>query len=126
MLSDRLDAFLALPAVDTITATVTLPRIGQEITVRAMTEAAFQEIRREAREAERRHRTDTTNILVVEGQCVDPDFSNTEFLKKAGYALGRDFISAKLLPGEIATIADKVIEISGFNRKEDDEEAKNS
>ena len=131
MLSERLDAFLNLPDVSTVTGTVRLPRLNTDVTIQAMSETAWQEYRQLSKVTQEKSKTakniETVNLLIVEGQCTDPDFSNADFLSKAGFRLGRDFIRAKLLPGEIVKIADAVLDLSGFMFNEaDDEEAKNS
>lgn len=67
-------------------------------------------------------------LLVVSEQVIDPDFSNAEFLSKTGCQTAREFIERKFKAGEIATIANKILDISGFNIdiNEKVEEAKNS
>ena len=67
------------------------------------------------------------NLLVVAGQTIKPDFSNAELLKKAACATPTEFISKKLLAGEIAEAAEQILKISGFDStmEEDIEEAKN-
>lgn len=67
------------------------------------------------------------NLLLVAGQTIYPDFSNAEFLKKAGCTTATEFIKRKLLPGEIAELGEQICIISGFDSgiNEDVEEAKN-
>lgn len=74
----------------------------------------------------------TTNInkfqvLLIAEQTVEPELSNAEFLAKTGCQTAREFIERKFLSGEISTIANKILEISGFNTdiNEKVEEAKN-
>lgn len=67
------------------------------------------------------------NLLIIENQVIEPNFSNAEFLSKVGFTNPRDFIKAKFLPGEVLEIAQKVCQISGFETdiNKDIEEAKN-
>ena len=127
MLSEKLDMFLNLPNVDTITGTVKIQRLGIDVTVQAMSEEKFHELRRMSNLTISGKKQVVTsskslNLLIVENQCIDPDFNNTDFLKKAGYKLGRDFILAKILPGEIVDIAQEVLKLSGFSIDEETEE----
>lgn len=67
------------------------------------------------------------NLLVVAGQTIEPNFNNAELLKKAKCTTGTELISRKLLAGEIAELANKICEVSGFDTdiNEEVEEAKN-
>lgn len=67
------------------------------------------------------------NLLVISEQVIDPNFSNADFLQKTGCQNAREFIERKLLSGEIMEIANKILEISGFDNDIADkvEEAKN-
>ena len=67
------------------------------------------------------------NLMMVAGQTVEPDFSSKELLSKCGCTLPEQLVAKKLLAGEIAEIASKIQEISGFDNEPDEdlEEAKN-
>ena len=67
------------------------------------------------------------NLLIIENQVIEPNFSSADFLARAGFSNPRDFIKAKFYPGDVLEIAQKVCEISGFETdiNEDVEEAKN-
>lgn len=66
------------------------------------------------------------NLLVVAGQTVVPDFADAAMLEASGAATPSDFITLKMLPGEIAEAASKIIKLSGFTSiNEDVEDAKN-
>lgn len=66
-------------------------------------------------------------LLIVSEQVIEPELSNADFLAKTGCQTAREFIERKFKAGEIATIANKILEISGFNVdiNEKVEEAKN-
>ena len=67
------------------------------------------------------------NLLIVAGQTVYPNFANAELLKKANCSTAMEFIKRKLKAGEIAELAQKICELSGFDSdiNDDIEEAKN-
>ena len=126
-----LERFLALPDADSIVEEIYInDRIGT-FRVRAMSQADFKEYQRQAQGRIGRKGMDFDvgkfNLLMVAGQVIQPDFANAEFLKKAGCVSAEQFISKKLLPGEIAELAKKIQEISGFDNEPDKdlEEAKN-
>ena len=90
---------------------------------------SLENIKKEAEENKKGLDFDSTkfNLLIVAGQTIQPNFNNAELLKKSGCATAIEFIKKKLLSGEIAELADKITEISGFetDRDEEIEEAKN-
>ena len=65
--------------------------------------------------------------MAVVGQVLEPNFSDADFLAKAGCATAGEFISRKFFAGETQAIADAIIRASGFDRDiaEDIEAAKN-
>jgi len=67
------------------------------------------------------------NLLIAENHIVKPDFSNSVFLKKAGYMSAYSFFKDKFMAGEIAEIAEQICKVSGFDLDGEDtvEEAKN-
>lgn len=67
------------------------------------------------------------NELVIINHCVEPNFKDAEMLKQAGCTLPEQFLSKFLLAGEIVELAQKISEISGFDKSIDEvkEEAKN-
>lgn len=65
--------------------------------------------------------------VILKG-CVEPNFSDTEFIEKAGCRTPGDLINKVLLAGEIQDLVNAITELSGF--EDDDveelvEEAKN-
>jgi hypothetical protein len=64
-------------------------------------------------------------LIAIEG-TIDPCFKDAESLNKVGTTDPERYISKVLLPGEIAIISEKVLELSGFQDTEElKEEAKN-
>lgn len=126
-----LEMFLNLPDVDSIEEEVFVSdRLGK-FKVRPMTAEEHGEYTRRSRGKIDKKGVDFDsgkfNLLIVAGQTVYPDFSNAELLKKANCATPMDFIKRKLKAGEVAELAQKICEISGFDSdiNEDIEEAKN-
>ena len=126
-----LENFLALPDVTELVEEVFVSdRLGK-FKVRPMTMDEFSSYQKRCRGKINKDGVNFDsgkfNLLVVKGQVVEPDFSNAEFLKKAKCNTPEEFISRKLLVGEIAKLSEEISRISGFDTdiNEDIEEAKN-
>ena len=128
---DELEKFLALPDVINITEDVFVSERLGTFKVRAMTADEHGNYQKRAMGKILKTGTDFDsgkfNLLVVAGQTIKPDFSNAELLKKANCSTATEFIKRKLKAGEIAELANKICEISGFDSDMNDEveEAKN-
>lgn len=128
---NELELFLKLPDVDNIIEEVYVSKRLGKFKVKAMSSDEFSNYQKRARGKFKKDGIDFDsakfNLLIVAGQTIYPDFNNAELLQKANCATGADFIKKKLLPGEIAELATKIQEISGFDTdiNEDIEEAKN-
>lgn len=126
-----LEMFLNLPDVDTIEKEIKVSdRLGT-FKIRAMTSEEFADYQKRCTRKINKKGIDIDanklNLLIVAGQVVAPDFSNAEFLKKVGCSTASEFISKKLLIGEITEISKQVQILSGFSVdiNDDIEEAKN-
>lgn len=127
-----LENFLELPDVDNIIEEVFVSSRLPKFKVKAMSSDEFDEYQKRAR-IKTKNKKDIDfnvakfNLLVVEGQTIFPKFANTDLLKKSGCATATEFIKRKLKAGEIAELAQKINEISGFDTdiNEEVEEAKN-
>lgn len=124
-----LNEFLSLQDVNDITHDVEIKRLGK-FTVRPMNHEQFSAYQKRARDkGTKGYEFDSgkLNMLIVTGQMVSPDFSNAEFLAKAACATASDFIKKKFKAGEIAELASKITDISGFDVDFDEKvtEAKN-
>lgn len=127
-----LEKFLALPDVDNMIEEVFVSKRLGTFKVKAMTQTEFKDYQKQAQGKIGKKGVDFDvgkfNLLMVAGQTVYPDFHNAELLEKAGCPnMPEKFITRKLLAGEIAELAKKIQEISGFDNEpeEDIEEAKN-
>ena len=126
-----LEKFLALPDVDNITDEVFVSERLGKFKVKAMTADEHSSYQKRAMGKIGKNGADFDsgkfNLLIVAGQTIEPDFSNAELLKKANCSTATEFIRKKLKAGEIAELANKICEVSGFESdiNEDVEEAKN-
>lgn len=126
-----LEKFLALPDVDNLTEEVFVSERLGKFKVKAMSQDDFREYQRKAQGKINKKGIDFDiskfNLLMVAGQTIYPDFQNSELLKKSNCATAEDFVSRKLLAGEIAELSKQIQKISGFDNEpdEDIEEAKN-
>lgn len=66
------------------------------------------------------------NNLILESCIIEPNFSDPEFLKKAGCTSAIDFFNKKIPVGKIIDISSEIQKISGFDSLEAEvEKAKN-
>lgn len=128
---NELEAFLSLPDVDNIQEEVFVSERLGKFTVKAMTSKEHSEYMKKSKikavKGDIQFDSAKFNLMVVAGQTIKPDFNNAELLKKSNCATAVDFITKKLLAGEIATLAEEICKVSGFDAdiRDDIEEAKN-
>lgn len=128
---NELDMFLALPDVADIEEEVFISDRLPKFKIKPMTVEQHKEYQNRCKGKLKKNGMDFDtakfNILLVTGQTVYPDFNNAELLKKANCTTASEFLNKKLKAGEISELADKIIELSGFENdiNEDVEEAKN-
>ena len=128
----KLEKYFDLPDLSNITKEIKISdRLG-EIAIRAISEPTLQEIRKRSKltldNSEEAQGNGKFNLLIMQAGMIDPDFSNADFLMKVGYETPTDFVLNKFLPGEIATVANNIMQLSGFDMgiNERVKEAKNS
>ncbi len=61
--------------------------------------------------------------LIIKEACINPDWNNKQLLEKYKVPEAAEVIRKRLLAGEIAKLADEILELSGFDA-EDEEEGK--
>lgn len=128
----RLDDFLALPDVDGMTEEIYINERLGTFTVKPMTERQLYNYRNRCKiikgKSGENFDSGKFNLLIISGQVIEPNFSDAAFLTKANCNTASEFISKKFFAGEVAEIAEKITEISGFGSdiNEEVEEAKNS
>ena len=123
----RLDDFLALPDVSERAEEATVSERLGPVTIKAMTADQLEDYQNMARGQGRRASGAKLFLYMVAGQMADPDVSDAGFLAQSGHATAADFVKAKLLPGEIAALAGRIMELSGFDAdiNQEVDEAKN-
>lgn len=64
---------------------------------------------------------------IITNYCLEPNFKDAEFIKGAGCTNSSQLINKVLLAGEITTLTEEILSLSGFNKDLDAlrEEAKN-
>lgn len=102
--------------------TYMIDRIGIPITLKGLSEKEIQRIRRECT-IERKHRgqrikelnEEEFNAALIEAATVSPNWSDKRLLSNLKLSSGREVVKRKLLAGEMMALADKVMELSGFD-----------
>lgn len=72
--------------------------------------------------------TDRFNELVILNHVIEPNFRNAELVSSMNVSTPEELLNKYFLGGELVTLAEKISEISGFDKtdKELEEEVKNS
>ncbi len=130
-MSTKLEDFLGLSDISEIRDKIT-EKIGDkefEFVIRPITQVEHSEFQKRSNIIHGKSITFDTgkyNRLALESCIVEPDFRNTEFLKKAGCASASEFLNKKFPAGILADIAQKIQSLSGFETFEQEiEDAKN-
>ena len=128
----KLDMFLELPDITGITKEIEASKRLGMVKIGALSSEEYSDIMKKSRKMNTRKGTvefddNAFHTNIVCSKLLEPDFSNAEFLAKVKCNTGKEFISRKLLPGEIREISNKILELSGFDTdiNDDIEEAKN-
>lgn len=136
-----LQEFLNTNPVDNLTAEVPISnrftdKDGKllKFKIKAMTNDEFEEIRKSSTKVDMRKgkrsvdfNSKKFNQQLVINHTIDPDFKNAESIKKVGCATPDQYLNKVLLSGEIAELAQRIQDLSGFETDMEDlvEEAKN-
>lgn len=126
----KLEDFLELPDITDLTEEVELKRLGK-VKIKALSSEEYNGTMKKHRKLDRKGNVifddNAFKLDIISNKLVEPDFSNAEFLKKAKFSTAKEFINAKLLPGEIQELSDQILQLSGFDSdiNDDIEEAKN-
>lgn len=127
----KLSEFLCENIVDGVTDEVTISnRIPFKFKITAMTNTQFNTYRKMATRIKGKSATfDTAKLTeqIVINHTVEPNFRNAEDIKKVGATTPEQYLNKVLLAGEVATLSEKIQELSGFDIDLDEaiEEAKN-
>lgn len=106
---------------------------GHALTIRVITGEQYTSYQQQCIEnpnsaKKRRFNTKRFNELIVVNSLVDPNLKDPEMLKAAKVTRPEDLLYRCFLAGEINTIAEQVLTLSGFDAdvEEEMEEVKNS
>lgn len=128
---NNLEDFLSLPDVDGLETEVFVSKRLGKFKIKALNASEHSECMKRAKKINKKGEIDFDNslfnCLIISDALISPDFANAEFLKKAKCNSAKEFITKKLLPGEIQELANQILSFSGFDVdiNEDIEEAKN-
>ena len=131
-----LEMFLMENSIDNIEEKVIISERFRDLpfVIRPLTNDEYAEINKRALKIDgKKVNFDTKkfNVLAAIECTIEPNFRSAEAIKAQNVTTPEQYISKVLLPGEIATLAEKISKISGFNQSVEDveelkEEAKNS
>ena len=124
----KLIDFLTLPDVSEIVEDIYVSERLGTFKVKPMTQIQFDNLQKRCTDNKtQKFDGNKFNVNMIINQVIEPNFSDAKFLEKAGVVAPSDFIYKKILPGEIAEISAKLMQLSGFDTEmnEEIEEAKN-
>lgn len=118
MAQTALDALLG--ASTEIEDSVFIKRLGVEFTVKSLSTHEISELRAQATRPGRKGKPEVvdnellSNLMIV-ASCVNPDFSDPKLIAHYEASDAADCLQKALLPGEVAALAQAVMEVSGFD-----------
>ena len=127
----KLEDFLALKDVSEITDTISVNIGGKSLSlkIRALSQSEHAEFQKRATTIGKKNVSfdkGKYDSLMIPVCIIEPNFNSADFLQKAGYPTGWEFLVHKFPSGVLADISSKIQELSGFESIEEDiEEAKN-
>ena len=127
-------SYLIAHPVDNVTQEITVSERlrGKKFVIRAMTGDEFSEYSRMATRVGKGRNVSfdakAYNQLMIVNHTVSPDFKDPEAIKQAGCATPEQLLNKVLLAGEMAELAARISELSGFDRSLDEaaDEIKNA
>lgn len=129
---DALQALLGAKPATEITNQVKIKRLGTEFTIKALTGEDIDKIRDQAtyptkngKKTELKVNEEEVARLLIVKAVVDPNFASKEALAHFGASDEGECVQKALLAGEIATLQNEILMLSGFDDEEEIEEAKN-
>lgn len=133
-----LQDFLNANPIDGLTEEVTVSKRFKDaegnllkFKIKAMTGPEFEEVRRRSTTIQKKGKVEFNaqlfNTISVINNTLVPDFKDAESINKLGCTTPEQYVNKVLLPGEIATLAEHIQRLSGFDvgMEELVEEAKN-
>lgn len=102
-----------------------------KFTIKAMTNKEFEDVRKRSMKIMKGHKVEFDaqlfNTSIIINHTLVPDFKDAASIKKLGCTTPEEYLNKVLLSGEIATLANEIQKLSGFDVDINDlvEEAKN-
>ncbi|MGE7843880.1 phage tail assembly chaperone [Lysinibacillus sp. NPDC093712] len=129
---DALQALLGAKPASEITEKVKIKRLGTDFTIKALTGEDIDKIRDQAtypvkngKKTELKVNEEEVARLLIVKAVVEPNFANADLLKHFGATDEGGCVQKALLAGEISTLQNEILLLSGFNDEEELEEVKN-
>lgn len=129
---DALQALLGAKPATEITNQVKIKRLGTEFTIKALTGEDIDKIRDQAtyptkngKKTELKVNEEEVARLLIVKAVVEPNFADASLLNHFGASDEGECVQKALLAGEIATLQNEILMLSGFDDEEEIEEAKN-
>jgi len=110
--SNALEALLS--ASPDVQEPVYIKRLDTEFIITAVDQDTFEAAQDESTYAGEINQKELNNLLIARS-CVEPNFGDTALLKHYKAADAGDCVNKALKFGEIATLAQKILELSGFD-----------
>lgn len=132
-MTNALQALLGTKPATEITDKVAIKRLKTQFTIKALTgedidaiQAQATHITRKGNKTEQKVDENEASRLLVAKATIEPDFSNAELLKHYKAVDAGECVQRALLAGEIATLQQAILTLSGFGDLDEEiEDAKN-
>lgn len=131
-MTNALQALLGAKPATEITDTVPIKRLGEDFTIKALTGDDIDKIRDQAtypvkngKKTELKVNEEEVARLLIVKSVVDPNFADDSLLTHFGASDEGECVQKALLAGEITTLQNAIMTLSGFDDEEEIEEAKN-
>lgn len=127
-LVDPLRALLDAP-VGPVTTTWACSRLKTEFVIKALSSREYNQVQERSTRFTRNKRTGrmdrdldatTMSLLVCQIGSVSPDFNDPQLAKRYPNLQSHEIVSASLLPGEVDSLAAKILTLSGFEEDLED------
>lgn len=127
-----LDSFLGAKPTAEITEEVFIKRLGDSITIKALTGEDIDKIREQAtypvkngKKTELKVNEEEVSRSLIVKATVNPNFADKQLLEHFGASDAGECVQKALLAGEIMILQNAVLSLSGFDDEEEIEEVKN-
>lgn len=132
-MTNALQALLGTKPATEITDKVAIKRLKTQFTIKALTGEDIDAIQAQATYVSKKGKKTETKVneneasrLLVAKATIEPDFSNAELLKHYKAVDAGECVQKALLAGEIATLQQAILTLSGFGDLDEEiEDAKN-